>query len=59
MEQADHASGDMIELGENTTVEGNVQAKSSLRLSLGVEIYESVDAGGALATVGDLTSGVS
>ena len=59
VEQADLASGDIIELGGNTTVEGNVEAKSSLRLSLGVEIYESVDAGGAHATVGDLTSEVS
>ena len=45
--KTDLESGDIIGLGENTGVEGNVHAESSIKLSEGVGIYGLVDAGGA------------
>lgn len=54
--KASITSGDMIELGENIVIEGDVRAESSIKLSQGVEIYGLVDAGGAHVTVGNLAS---
>ena len=45
--KADLECGGIIELGKDTTIEGNVHAESSLKLSPGVRILGFVDAGGA------------
>jgi len=49
--EASIASGDIIELGENTVIEGDVRAESHIKLSEGAGIYGLVEAGGAYVNV--------